>query len=395
MKRKCLFLPVFIYVIFHCFTLWSSYTILDQMPDFVREDIEVCDVNNEQDCLFIMDRNLWALTTWAYWYFYQWWNNFWFDYSNWFGLGQINTHTQNKIEWHDEYNNSNFYWTSFIRLLETPPYDYWSDNQVHNWLRGWENDSQENDWWLTSKNYTDRQWPCPEWYHVPSAWERWNLIEYRKNNYTTWVELTNNDESLYVMADEELNEKFINNLLLPFWSRIYWEWWRDFYAGQQGAYWSSTPGQVRSRFLRISKWRISVGGNSNNDNYWDGTRTSAFMVRCFKNTYLLNFETNWWSDIKKQTIIENETWIKPDDPERSWSVFISWYQSWNDMELAFSDSIIWVLILNSFSINSATCCVHIPNSSISLDPQCSHLLGKLYWVLHMWHSQIFWSFILW
>ncbi len=65
------------------------------------------------------------------------------------------------------------------------------------------------------------------------------------------------------------------------------------------------------------------------------------------------------------------------------------------LEFADSDSIICVFVLNSFSINSETCWVHIPNSFISVDQQWGHFWGKSYCDLHILQSHIFQLFILW
>ncbi len=54
-------------------------------------------------------------------------------------------------------------------------------------------------------------------------------------------------------------------------------------------------------------------------------------------------------------------------------------------EFTVPDSIIVLIIQNSFLINSANFCVQIPKSFIFDDQHQSHLFGKLYCDLHIWH----------
>ena len=98
------------------------------------------------------DKNLWASTPWtwteSYWKYYKWWKNTEYDWR--------------------------------------PDYSYVSNHDAR-W--GWDDNQTENDrivqWYDTKEhkatNLTWRQWPCPEWYHVPSAWEWYELMKLRCN----------------------------------------------------------------------------------------------------------------------------------------------------------------------------------------------------------------------
>ena len=129
----------------------------------------------------LMDRNLWAKETWAwagastdsYGYYYQWWNNFPFHFDT--NLNDINS---TKVDTLGFWPGNRFYWNKFIKWNDGD--GDWSDEWNNNlWWWAWDN--QGNNYW---EDGTDRQWPCPEWYYIPSAKEWHELLE---------VFLANND----------------------------------------------------------------------------------------------------------------------------------------------------------------------------------------------------------
>lgn len=144
----------------------------------------------------IMDRNLWATTnitsnTWSYWYHYQWWNNYWFEpcYVNW--CEDFPWWEQILYVWdygalfNSSYNNKWYFSNIYIRSDKNYKYDYWSDSNInlHNglWWGSW--DIQSNHYWLDFYNFSDRQWPCPDWWHVPNIGEWSKLVDYRAEQY--------------------------------------------------------------------------------------------------------------------------------------------------------------------------------------------------------------------
>jgi hypothetical protein len=157
---------------------WPQAITEDQLANFVYGEISIARpawlTDTDWPAWFtIMDRNLWAIKTWAwvdptgksYWYHYQWWNNYWFDPS--MANLDSNYKTGNKIkipEWSTGYYGKKFVYGTFNKT--------WMQTNVDT-LRWWENDSSGNGWWVDLNNSTDRQWPCPNWWHVPSAWEWW------------------------------------------------------------------------------------------------------------------------------------------------------------------------------------------------------------------------------
>jgi len=103
----------------------------------------------------IMDRNLWATSTGvdssdSYWYYFQWWNNYWFP-----------SDPNASIATGDTQVDASGYW----------PWNYYSSGTFIIWMT-WNSSANDNLWWWVSGTYEAMQWPCPEWYHVPSS-EEW------------------------------------------------------------------------------------------------------------------------------------------------------------------------------------------------------------------------------
>ena len=153
--------------------------------------ITICDPNDSTACITMMDRNLWAEnndinSTWSWWYHYQWWNNHGFlscytsGCNTWYGWDgktgiQVDASSYGPENWYSGWN--------FIYGFQN-----WSSVKNDN-LRWGSGDSAENNRWYdiinhVAINVTDRQWPCPDGYHVPSIGE-WNkILEYRGAHYT-------------------------------------------------------------------------------------------------------------------------------------------------------------------------------------------------------------------
>ena len=176
------------------------------------------------DTITMLDRNLWATEAWighdegswinpsTYWYHFQRWNNYGFR-SDQVDINFKNSQVSGNLvnSWYMDWA---FHWW------------YWYDN--------WIDDNNKIDirWWSISDNYfnlddgtwkvnnaTERQWPCPEWFHVPSYWELKKVFAMTDNNF----------DSMH------------NGLLIPFgWFRSS----RDHYLTNRdiSAYlWSSSP----------------------------------------------------------------------------------------------------------------------------------------------------------
>ena len=58
----------------------------------------------------------------------------------------------------------------------------------------------------------------------------------------------------------------------------------------------------------------------------------AMPVRCFKDveTYIVTFDSDWWTEIDSIEVEENSIFTAPVDPTKSWYAFSWWYLSWTD-----------------------------------------------------------------
>ena len=294
----------------------------------------------------IMDRNLWATTNDinspdSYWYYYQWWNNYWFNGTEPKSTNRINNTT------------SPYYSSTFITI------DNFRDNSFNNnlWWGGKDEKNIPRSLESTLKNTPDisvRQWPCPEWWHVPSIWEWTSIVEY--------IALNNNLESIYWGDSHEnynSNPDYfpyglltMNSLKLPLAGmltqkrgekRIQWEHW----TYRTSSAWSSSKNTF-SPIIELINWVHFT--------LWAETgRSSGFPVRCFKNntdnqsSYIKNVDktdssaVNDIISVDTQTTVNewNENTEKPEDNKEDVKEEIdkksdkdnSRYQEWNQSEI--------------------------------------------------------------
>ena len=235
-------------------------------------------VDDWETKIFILDRNLWATAAgtgcedpnWVnscigwdptYWYHFQRWNNYWFNPME----NSITTNSvTSKAMWLPEYSNKWYYWSTFIKSA-TPPYDYWSDNGNHYDLWWWlANDVPDyNNWIWKVTNGSDRKWPCPENFHVPSYWEIAKL----------W--------SLFNNSVDEIHK----NLLIPFAGYrqfddavVYNFWtWANVDTSSPHFLVSSQKVSTNSKWTSLSvTWTIGI---------WSAPRANAVSVRCIYDSY--------------------------------------------------------------------------------------------------------------
>lgn len=319
--------------------------------------ISIANPDNPSEWITIMDRNLWATSndinsTASYWYKYQWWNNY--GFINWCFTEQWRWCSDSITEWskwvldweqyqyrkwftrNKDYNNSWYYEPIFYKVNGWPRY-HWGEWNYHDWLWWWENDNPDNNRWEKQSNPEDRQWPCPDWFHVPSAWERWLLVKYWKNTYGQ--DITNYGDNYFYSDTKNLIEYF----KLPY---AGYRWWNDALLYQQsyeGYYWSSSPYWTPKEYeywdsqewlsSDISEYAQCFGLNSN---YVGGSnikmRHDWLPIRCFKNTYKPtekelttnkenNKENEKTNENKKNNQVSNESkynnW-NPTDILRNW-----------------------------------------------------------------------------
>ena len=275
--------------------------------DFEWWEITIYNQNNTGESITIMDRNLWATTNDitsadSYWYHYQWWNNYWFsawcdavdEYSSCEDTISENA-SDTKIEYNDSYNHKGYYWETFI-ISRSSPYWYWTDSATNSHGELWwgENDKEENNWWFDNIVETEenRQWPCPNWRHVPSAWERSKLLEYYMQLVN--VDISDEDNSgfpyqnnwwysewLLNIANQYYNDQFLDYFKIPL------AFTRDWYNAnlyRNIVLWSSSPSSSANYYKYMYGWDYQIGIN---DNYG----INANSIRCFKNVMNTSSDT--------------------------------------------------------------------------------------------------------
>ena len=301
----------------------------------------------EEKRVILMDRNLWAIATWAwvvttpesYWYYYQWWNNYWFYYDN--GTS-INTTVSQNIY------NANWFgpWNWFYGEIFTKGFIDWSSVSVNNlWWWVWDQENNNYDDW--NKRY-NRQGPCPKGYHVPSLWEWHKLIRLFMNNEypdhnstnilnTSWKNnIWNGNDANYALTQAMFND-ILNTFYIPSawrvttayaWNRMWSNPGSDWY---RAPFWSSTIindsralwFEMRFKDVKFNLW------------WWDDERAGAKPVRCFKDN---EDYTVLWKNYDG-TVLETDYYVyewatpsydEPENPTRNGYEFIWWYLSWDE-----------------------------------------------------------------
>jgi len=317
------------------------------------QTITIRDPANPLSWFTIMDRNLWAISneissTGSYWFKYQWWNNYWFSDSD------TPVVTTTWLAWSGDYDNHGYYNTKWINWSSND-YDVWDGNnptangkEHHDWLRWWASDSSSNNRWLTSTApVTWRQWPCPEWWHIPSAWEWSKLLEYWVANYTWSVSLQTNNNLKYFETNSTASEAFQTYFKLPFAGTRSHLNASLFETGSIGKYWSSSPyGSSYPFNARVLDLRSSVVYAYN----YNG-RSFGRSVRCFKDEYVpvynVTFEPENGAAATTQKVLKDQkaTVLNP-APTRAWYTLKWWYLSWSESAFDFTGTAItWNITL--------------------------------------------------
>lgn len=279
-------------------TWWFTFA---QEGDWIEHDADAWTVTvysaDGSYGIVIQDKNLWATEVWgwtwassaSYGCYYQWWNNYCFPSDPSAEITISSTKVDASAYWPDNpYSSGTF-------IKRPPSYNNWTSDwsSVRNDnLRWWTWDNETNWWGLESDNpITGRQWPCPEWYHVPSVWEidefvvTWYNHKYNAD-LPIWSLIysdTLQEEGINVAAD------FSNDIFMPFASIYWWDEWEiePYYYNIAGQFWSSTP-YSRMWFTLSFTLRNGKSGLIKNAAYLadDNYRSTAMSVRCFKNEHV-------------------------------------------------------------------------------------------------------------
>jgi len=192
--------------------------------------------------------NVWVTVAWitsdSYWEYFQWWRNDWFTY-NWWSTTTTTLYTwTSHVAWWIDLSWNATYSGKFIIASST--YSY-------NWLsKTWE--STDPLWW---------QWPCADWYHVPTQvewtwlvsawdWEYWDI------SWTTieWTDMQTKLKLPYAGYRNRFSGSFLG-------------------GGASGYYWSSSPYGTYGYYLSFGPSSINPSSTTH--------RANGFSIRCFKN----------------------------------------------------------------------------------------------------------------
>ena len=262
----------------------------------------------------IMDRDVWASGIWAVWYQYQWWNNYWFRpcaTNNCSTFPGWETTGTNQVDVSDYDPISNPY-SSNIYIIQAG-----NSNKESNWAMGNVN-RRDNLWWWVSGTNAAMQWPCPEWYHVPTSGV-WKDIHDSWNSINLWRDGCASN-SLKTCA-----VKMVKDLLLVNKGR------RDHEAKlgllNAASYWSSSPDNGASK-----AYGVYINSNESNDSLAvqvpnDDGRIRAKFVRCVKNDYNtpLTIKINWWTWASLSVYSGSLHYLT--NPTKEWYEFSWWYSN--------------------------------------------------------------------
>ena len=269
--------------------IWDNIPTIESFWIFHNIEEWTIMLDNWEESITIMDKNLWADIAWtwekSYWYYFQRWNNHGFQLNseiktwkdlvtrdvalqywpdNWYDSDVQFVIMDNSEEVNRNLNLGNYFLAAVNDNLR-----WWSgDSEVVN--RMWEYVIDQFRW-DTGNPRTERKWPCPEWFHVPSFGEihklfkLWIDIKYpndiEKKEHVRWM----------AIWDRWISTEFGNDLLLP---RAWWirfdgkatphNQWSIWY------YWMSSP------------WRFLSFDNNGIVEYSESYRAATFSVRCFK-----------------------------------------------------------------------------------------------------------------
>jgi len=278
---------------------------------------------------------IWSLNdTGAYWSLYQWWNNY--PFANIAQTGIVNisdslVDASSYAPW--TYNSGIWIWGYDI--------PYWDSSDNRNlWWGSWDEKNLNWFWWYDTWifeviNAIDRQALCPEWYHIPSQWERYTLLylwwkNYDKKQGTTKFVSRNFDGLDYIYGLLWTWNRFSDDMQIPFVG------YRDFdstiNSGDYGYYWSSTPGNpywTSSLHPNPSQsWEFTLNSDSL-ATITRGNRSLGHAVRCFKNSYVKLPKTlnlSFMSDDEEVwtwEVTENMTGAVPEEAK---NVTKTWYE---------------------------------------------------------------------
>jgi len=205
--------------------------------------------------------------------------------------------------------NDNTDHSKWLSTAWTSPYTgiilYGNTNQLNNaWW--WSGDTVDN-WYDSWNPRSERQWPCEDWWHVPSRWERNAVV-------TAWCHLSSNDciSSDLQHADDWTADNGLINIENHYKHYLWNSFNSDLGMSYSSTYWSSSPNPDSNyawRLIVIVDGRILPNRSSN--------RKDTLAVRCIKDSiddepipsiYTVTFTTSpeWYWSVDKTTVTVDE-----------------------------------------------------------------------------------------
>jgi len=222
---------------------WGSSQIREDWIYYEWTDITICGTeyvsnsNGAKWCITIQGKNVWATTTWAwknapstsYWNYYQWWDNTVYTTSN--------------------YNSGNI----------QPDNAWW-----------WGEDSSTNNYWYPVRNPSERRWPCDAWYHVPSQWEWYALMDMWAWKKVNWY-INRDIPQLYTAFQMPYaGNRYLDGRVINFGSSSN--------GSSVASFWSSSPSSSSPRGTKARSFSVATSYMS----VYSSNRAYGLWVRCFK-----------------------------------------------------------------------------------------------------------------
>ena len=323
---------------------WNMWTSAEQLFTWVWTiTITDCDGTNEDSCIKItmLDRNLWAIKTWttcseidtwACGYYFQWWNNFGFDSDVLPMTSNVKVSSGDVVAWYMSWvfvtvNNDN--WIDDDSKIDMW---WWTVNSTTDLFdASWENIMpargdplanfrstypNSNDWKVDSEIVSSRQWPCPDGFHVPSAWE--------------WIKVLSMLDYAYDSGQGWVIDIINNNLLIPF--AGYRDWKDGAFSFDNNTYlWLSSPYWISSSASQFIALLPLFGVIFVNGGY---ARSNAESLRCFYNKYEIYCPK--WTHLEWDECINNSSTAQCD---------LAWVPD-NSIPTIEDVTIIWDISLN-------------------------------------------------
>ena len=276
----------------------------------IVKDLDVYFIGSSSNVVHetIMDRNMWATSnditsTGSYWNYYQRWNNYGFSYEEIAAKTVETTYTPVSYNVWSQFPASTY--ATWVFVKSGTNWQWWDNSQRKNSNMWWGKDDTESlDWAGTKK---DRQWPCPDWFYVPSVKDWVSILDAWKDSTLNFGDYTQYSKDLLMPLawDVHSSATYLQN-----------EW--------QGLYWASSP-VFNNNWYRLKISIDQFKGDSNQP------RSTAESVRCFKNVdnTQITVYPNWW--VKAMvSILDNKKihhlWT-PTHPD--WKDFKWWYTTPN------------------------------------------------------------------